>query len=260
VLSIRNLHAGVEGREILRGIDLEVRAGEVHAVMGPNGSGKSTLAQVLAGHPGYVVSGGEVLYEGRNLLEMPAEERARAGLFLAFQYPVEIPGVANAEFLKAAVNAVREHRGLEPLDAMEFLTLLKEKMKLVDMDPSFMSRPLNEGFSGGEKKRNEILQMAVLEPRLAVLDETDSGLDIDALRTVAAGINGLRRPDNAIILVTHYQRLLGYVVPDRVHVLSNGRIVKSGDKALAQELEARGYEWLEAGAEAVPPGPETVSR
>ena len=260
MLSIRNLHAGVEGREILRGIDLEVRAGEVHAVMGPNGSGKSTLAQVLAGHPGYVVSGGEVLYEGRNLLEMPSEERARAGLFLAFQYPVEIPGVANAEFLKAAVNAIREHRGLEPLDAMEFLTLLKEKMKLVDMDPSFMSRPLNEGFSGGEKKRNEILQMAVLEPRLAVLDETDSGLDIDALRTVAAGINGLRRPDNAIILVTHYQRLLGYVVPDRVHVLSNGRIVKSGDKALAQELEARGYEWLEAGAEAVPPGPETVSR
>ena len=260
MLSIRNLHAGVEGREILRGIDLEVRAGEVHAVMGPNGSGKSTLAQVLAGHPGYVVTGGEVLYEGRNLLEMPAEERARAGLFLAFQYPVEIPGVANAEFLKAAVNAIREHRGLEPLDAMEFLTLLKEKMKLVDMDPSFMSRPLNEGFSGGEKKRNEILQMAVLEPRLAILDETDSGLDIDALRTVAAGINGLRRPDNATILVTHYQRLLGYVVPDRVHVLSNGRIVKSGDKALAQELEARGYEWLEAGAEAVPPGSETVSR
>jgi Fe-S cluster assembly ATP-binding protein len=260
MLSIRNLHAGVEGREILRGIDLEVRAGEVHAVMGPNGSGKSTLAQVLAGHPGYVVTGGEVLYEGRNLLEMPAEERARAGLFLAFQYPVEIPGVANAEFLKAAVNAVREHRGLEPLDAMDFLTLLKEKMRLVDMDPSFMSRPLNEGFSGGEKKRNEILQMAVLEPRLAILDETDSGLDIDALRTVAAGINGLRRPDNATILVTHYQRLLGYVIPDRVHVLSNGRIVRSGDKALAQELEARGYEWLEAGAGAVPPGPETVSR
>jgi Fe-S cluster assembly ATP-binding protein len=261
MLSIRNLHAGVVGREILRGIDLEVRAGEVHAVMGPNGSGKSTLAQVLAGHPGYVVTGGEVLYEGRNLLEMPAEERARAGLFLAFQYPVEIPGVANAEFLKAAVNSVREPRGLEPLDAMEFLTLLKEKMKLVDMDPSFMTRPLNEGFSGGEKKRNEILQMAVLEPRLAVLDETDSGLDIDALRTVAAGINGLRRPDNAIILVTHYQRLLGYVVPDRVHVLSNGRIVKSGDKALAQELEARGYEWLEGGAEpAPPPGPETVPR
>ena len=261
MLSIRSLHAGVVGREILRGIDLEVRAGEVHAVMGPNGSGKSTLAQVLAGHPGYVVTGGEVLYEGRNLLEMPAEERARAGLFLAFQYPVEIPGVANIEFLKAAVNAGREHRGLEPLDAMEFLALLKEKLKLVDMDPSFMSRPLNEGFSGGEKKRNEILQMAVLEPRLAVLDETDSGLDIDALRTVAAGINGLRRRDNAIILVTHYQRLLGYVVPDRVHVLSNGRIVKSGDKALAQELEARGYEWLEGGAEpAPPPGPEAVPR
>jgi len=260
MLSIRNLHAGVEGREILRGIDLEVRAGEVHAVMGPNGSGKSTLAQVLAGHPGYVVTGGEVLYEGRNLLEMPAEERARAGLFLAFQYPVEIPGVANAEFLKAAVNAVREHRGLEPLDAIEFLTLLKEKMKLVDLDSSFMSRPMNEGFSGGEKKRNEILQMAVLEPRLAVLDETDSGLDIDALRTVAAGIKGLRRPDNATILVTHYQRLLGYVIPDRVHVLSNGRIVKSGNKALAQELEVRGYEWLEADAEPGPPGSETGSR
>ena len=258
MLSIRNLHAGVDGRQILRGIDLEVRAGEVHAVMGPNGSGKSTLAYVLAGHPGYVVTAGEVLYEGRNLLEMPAEDRARAGLFLAFQYPVEISGVANAEFLKAAVNAVREHRGLEPLDAIEFLTLLKEKMRLVDMDASFMNRPLNEGFSGGEKKRNEILQMAVLEPRLAVLDETDSGLDIDALRTVAAGINQLRRPDNATILVTHYQRLLGYIIPDRVHVLANGRIVKSGDETLARELEARGYEWLEAGAEeAVPPGPET---
>jgi Fe-S cluster assembly ATP-binding protein len=252
MLSIRKLHAGVAGREILRGIDLEVRAGEVHAVMGPNGSGKSTLAQVLAGHPGYVVSGGEVVYEGRNLLEMPAEERAREGVFIAFQYPVEIPGVANAEFLKAAVNAVRERRGQDELDAMEFLALLKEKMKLVDMDPSFMSRPLNEGFSGGEKKRNEILQMAVLEPRLAILDETDSGLDIDALRTVAAGINALRGPGNAIILVTHYQRVLDYVTPDRVHVLSNGRIVRSGDKALARELEARGYEWLEAGAEAVP--------
>jgi len=252
MLSIRKLHAGVAGKEILRGIDLEVRAGEVHAVMGPNGSGKSTLAQVLAGHPGFVVTGGEVLYEGRNLLEMPPEERARAGLFLAFQYPVEIPGVPNAEFLKAALNAVREHRGLEELDAMEFLTLLKEKMKLVDMDPAFMSRPVNEGFSGGEKKRNEILQMAVLEPRLAILDETDSGLDIDALRTVADGINRLHRPDNAIVLVTHYQRLLEYVTPDRVHVLSNGRIVKSGDKALARELEARGYEWLEASAEVLP--------
>ena len=252
MLSIRKLHAGVAGKEILRGIDLEVRAGEVHAVMGPNGSGKSTLAQVLAGHPGFVVTGGEVLYEGRNLLGMPPEERARAGLFLAFQYPVEIPGVPNAEFLKAALNAVREHRGLEELDAMEFLTLLKEKMKLVDMDPAFMSRPVNEGFSGGEKKRNEILQMAVLEPRLAILDETDSGLDIDALRTVADGINRLRRSDNAIVLVTHYQRLLEYVTPDRVHVLSGGRIVKSGDRTLAHELEARGYEWLEASAEALP--------
>ena len=252
MLSIRKLHAGVAGKEILKGIELEVRAGEVHAVMGPNGSGKSTLAQVLAGHPGFVVTGGEVLYEGRNLLEMPPEERARAGLFLAFQYPVDLPGVPNAEFLKAAVNAVREHRGLEELDAMEFLTLLKEKMKLVDMDPTFMSRPVNEGFSGGEKKRNEILQMAVLEPRLAILDETDSGLDIDALRTVADGINRLRRPDNAIVLVTHYQRVLEYVTPDRVHVLSGGRIVKSGDRTLAHELEARGYEWLEASAETLP--------
>jgi Fe-S cluster assembly ATP-binding protein len=252
MLSIRKLHAGVAGKEILHGIDLEVRAGEVHAVMGPNGSGKSTLAQVLAGHPGYLVTAGEILYEGRNLLEMPPEERAREGLFMAFQYPVEIPGVANAEFLKAAVNAVREHRGLEELDAMEFLALLKEKMKLVDIDPAFMSRPLNEGFSGGEKKRNEILQMALLDPKLAVLDETDSGLDIDALRTVAEGIDRLRRPDNAMVLVTHYQRLLNYVTPDRVHVLSNGRIVRSGDQALAQELEARGYEWLEATAEALP--------
>jgi Fe-S cluster assembly ATP-binding protein len=260
VLSVRQLHAGVEGREILRGIDLEVRAGEVHAVMGPNGSGKSTLAQVLAGHPGYTVTGGEVLYDGRNLLEMPPEERAREGVFLAFQYPIEIPGVANAEFLKAAVNAVRERRGQDPLDAMDFLALLKEKMKLVEMDPSFMSRSLNEGFSGGEKKRNEVLQMAMLEPRLAILDETDSGLDIDALRTVAAGINALRRPDNAIVLVTHYQRLLDYITPDHVHVLLNGRMVKSGDQALARELEARGYEWLEAGAEGTPAGPEAVGR
>ncbi len=252
MLSIRKLHAGVTGKEILHGIDLEVRAGEVHAVMGPNGSGKSTLAQVLAGHPGYLVTAGEILYEGRNLLEMPPEERAREGIFMAFQYPVEIPGVANAEFLKAAVNAVRERRGLEELDAVEFLALLKEKMKFVDMDPGFMSRSLNEGFSGGEKKRNEILQMTLLDPKLAVLDETDSGLDIDALRTLAAGVNRLRRPDNAMILVTHYQRLLSYVTPDRVHVLSNGRIVKSGDHALARELEARGYEWLEATAEALP--------
>jgi len=254
MLRIKDLQAKVRetGKEILRGIDLEVGAGEVHAVMGPNGSGKSTLAQVLAGHPGYLITAGEILYEGRNLLEMPPEARAREGLFMAFQYPVEIPGVANAEFLKAAVNAAREHRGLEELDAMEFLALLKEKMKLVDIDPAFMSRPLNEGFSGGEKKRNEILQMALLDPKLAVLDETDSGLDIDALRTVAEGIDRLRRPDNAMILVTHYQRLLSYVTPDRVHVLSNGRIVKSGDHALARELEARGYEWLEATAEALP--------
>jgi Fe-S cluster assembly ATP-binding protein len=251
MLSVRKLHAGVEGKEILRGIDLEVRAGEVHAVMGPNGSGKSTLAQVLAGHPGYVVTQGEVLYEGRDLLAMPPEERAREGVFLAFQYPVEIPGVANAEFLKAALNAMRTHRGLEELDAMDFLALLKEKLALLDMDPSFMSRSLNEGFSGGEKKRNEILQLALLEPKLAILDETDSGLDIDALKTVAAGINRLRRPDHATILVTHYQRLLNYVMPDHVHVLSNGRIVKSGDKALAHELEAKGYEWLETGAQAV---------
>jgi Fe-S cluster assembly ATP-binding protein len=227
-----------------------VRAGEVHAVMGPNGSGKSTLAQVLAGHPGYVVTQGEVLYEGRDLLAMPPEARAREGVFLAFQYPVEIPGVPNAEFLKAALNAMRTHRGLEELDAMDFLTLLKEKLDLLDMDPSFMSRSLNEGFSGGEKKRNEILQLALLEPKLAILDETDSGLDIDALKTVATGINRLRRADNAIILVTHYQRLLNYITPDHVHVLSSGHIVKSGDKALAHELEARGYEWLES--EAVP--------
>jgi Fe-S cluster assembly ATP-binding protein len=252
MLSIRNLHAGVPGREILRGIDLEVRAGEVHAVMGPNGSGKSTLAQVLAGHPGYVVTAGEVLYDGVNLLAMPAEERARAGVFLAFQYPVEIPGVANAEFLKAAANAVREARGLEPYDAMEFLAILKDKMKLFDMDQSFMRRSLNEGYSGGEKKRNEMLQMAVLEPRLAILDETDSGLDIDALRTVAAGINRLRRPDNAIVLVTHYQRLLSHVTPDHVHVLASGRLVRSGDRSLAEELEARGYEWIEVEAGASP--------
>ena len=252
LLEIRNLHASVEGKEILHGIDLEVRAGEVHAVMGPNGSGKTTLAQVLVGHPAYTVTAGEVLYEGRNLLEMPAEVRAREGVFLAFQYPVGLPGVANAQFLKAAVNEIRAHRGLEELDAMEFLGLLREKLALVEMDASFTSRPVNEGFSGGEKKRNEILQMALLEPKLAVLDETDSGLDIDALRIVAGGINRLRRPDNAILLVTHYQRLLNYVTPDRVHVLSGGRIVKSGDRALALELEARGYDWLQEEAEALP--------
>jgi Fe-S cluster assembly ATP-binding protein len=249
MLSIRNLHAAVDGKEILHGIDLEVRAGEVHAVMGPNGSGKSTLAQVLAGHPAYGVTDGEVRYDGQDLLAMPPEARARAGVFLAFQYPVEIPGVANATFLKAAVNEIRTHRGLEELDAMDFLALLREKAKIVEMDPSFMSRAVNEGFSGGEKKRNEILQMALLEPKLAILDETDSGLDIDALRTVAGGINRLRRPDNAMVLVTHYQRLLNYVTPDRVHVLAGGRIVRSGGKDLAQALEAKGYEWLDAPGE-----------
>jgi len=249
MLSIRNLHAAVDGVEILHGIDLAVEAGEVHAVMGPNGSGKSTLAQVLAGHPAYTVTAGEVRYDDQDLLAMPPEARARAGVFLAFQYPVEIPGVANATFLKAAVNEVRSHRGLEELDAMEFLELLREKAKIVEMDPSFMSRPVNEGFSGGEKKRNEILQMALLEPRLAILDETDSGLDIDALRTVAGGINRLRRPDNAMVLVTHYQRLLNYVTPDHVHVLAGGRIVKSGGKELALALEAKGYEWLDAPGE-----------
>src|SRR3970282_1108761 len=225
-------------------LDLYVRAGEVHAVMGPNGSGKSTLAQVLAGHPAFAVTQGEVTYEGRNLLEMPPEERAREGLFLAFQYPVEIPGVANAQFLKAAVNEIRAHRGLEELDAMEFLDLLKEKFALVEMDPSFMSRAVNEGFSGGEKKRNEILQMALLEPRLAILDETDSGLDIDALRVVAQGVNRLATKDNAIVLVTHYQRMLNYIVPDYVHVMESGRIIKTGGKELALELEARGYDWV----------------
>jgi Fe-S cluster assembly ATP-binding protein len=245
MLSIRTLHASVGEIEILKGIDLEVRAGEVHAVMGPNGSGKSTLAQVLAGHPAYTVTAGEVLYGGRNLLAMPPEERAREGVFLAFQYPIEIPGVSNAQFLKTALNEIRAHRGLEPLDAMEFLQLFREKMKLVEFDASFMSRAVNEGFSGGEKKRNEILQMAVLEPKLAILDETDSGLDIDALQTVARGINQLRRPDNAIVLVTHYQRLLNYIAPDAVHVLAGGRIAKSGGKELALELEARGYDWIQ---------------
>jgi len=248
MLSVRALRAGITGKEILRGIDLEVRAGEVHAVMGPNGSGKSTLANVLAGHPGYAVTGGEVRFEGRDLLAMPPEERARAGVFVAFQDPVEIPGVANAEFLRAAVNAIRVHRGLEELDAMDFLALLREKMKLVEMDPRFISRPLNEGFSGGEKKRNEVLQLALLEPKLAILDETDSGLDVDALKTVAEGINQIRRPDNAMIVVTHYQRLLTYVVPDRVHVMVGGRIVKSGDHALARAIEATGYEQFEAEA------------
>lgn len=243
MLTIHNLHAGVDGKQILRGINLTVNAGEVHALMGPNGSGKSTLAGVLAGRDAFEVTEGEVSFEGKDLLDMDPEERAREGIFLAFQYPVEIPGVSNAYFLKAAVNEIRKRRGLEEYDAMEFLELLKEKTRIVEMDPALMNRMVNEGFSGGEKKRNEILQMAVLEPKLAILDETDSGLDIDALRIVANGINKLRSPNNAIIAVTHYQRLLDYVIPDFVHVLFNGRIIKSGGKELAFELEAKGYDW-----------------
>ena len=245
MLTIKNLQAKVGDKEILRGIDLQVNAGEVHAIMGPNGSGKSTLAQVLAGRELYAVTGGEVTFEGKDLLEMSPEERAREGIFLAFQYPVEIPGVSNTYFLRAALNAIRKHQGLEELDAMDFLTMVRGKMKLLEMDESLMSRSVNEGFSGGEKKRNEIFQMAVLEPKLSILDETDSGLDIDALRIVATGVNALRAPDRAIIVVTHYQRLLNYIVPDFVHVLSNGRIVKSGGKELALELEEKGYGWLE---------------
>jgi len=244
MLSIRDLSVGVEGKTILRHLNLEVRAGEVHAVMGPNGSGKSTLAQALAGHPAYTVTGGQVTYLGRDLLAMPPEERARAGVFLAFQYPIEIAGVSNAAFLKAAINEMRAARGLQELDAMEVLELREQKLALVEMDRSFLNRPVNEGFSGGEKKRNEILQMAVLEPTLAILDETDSGLDIDALKIVAQGVNRLRRADNAIILVTHYQRILQYVEPDHVHVLFDGRIVKSAGKELALELERRGYDWI----------------
>lgn len=248
MLEVKNLHASVDGNEILRGIDLNVNPGEVHAIMGPNGSGKSTLAHVLAGRDGYHVTEGEVIYEGKDLLPMPPEQRAREGVFLAFQYPVEIPGVSNMYFLRAALNAIRKHRGLDELDAMDFLAIVREKMKSLDMDQTLMNRPVNDGFSGGEKKRNEIFQMAVLEPKLAILDETDSGLDIDALKTVADGINALRSPDRAIILVTHYQRLLNYVVPDFVHVLSEGRIVKSGGKELALELEEKGYVWLEESA------------
>jgi Fe-S cluster assembly ATP-binding protein len=244
VLEIKNLTATAGDKEILRGITLTVNAGEVHAIMGPNGSGKSTLAQVLAGHPAYVVTGGSVTYLGQDLLDMEAEERAQAGVFLAFQYPVEIPGVTNAYFLRAAYNAQRKARGQEELDPMDFLDLLEDKLKLVEWGPEIMSRAVNAGFSGGEKKRNEILQMAVLEPKLAILDETDSGLDIDALKVVANGVNSLRRPDNATIVVTHYQRLLDHIVPDHVHVLAGGRIVKSGGKELALELEARGYEWI----------------
>jgi Fe-S cluster assembly ATP-binding protein len=249
MLQINNLHAKVGGAEILRGVNLVVQHGEVHAVMGPNGSGKSTLAYVLAGRDGYEVTAGEILYEGKDLLRMPPEERAREGVFLSFQYPVEIPGVSTSYFLKAAVNAIRKYRDLDELDAIDFLNLVKEKMRLVELDQSLLNRPLNEGFSGGEKKRNEIFQMAVLDPKLAILDETDSGLDIDALRIVANGIDALRSPDRAMILITHYQRLLNYVTPDVVHVLFEGRIVKSGGRELAHELEAKGYDWIKAESE-----------
>ncbi|MEZ5447129.1 MAG: Fe-S cluster assembly ATPase SufC [Gammaproteobacteria bacterium] len=244
MLSIRNLHAAVEGKSILKGLNLEVKPGEVHAIMGPNGSGKSTLAHVLSGRDAYEVTEGSILFQGKDLLGMSPEERAREGVFLAFQYPVEIPGVNNVYMLKAALNAIRRHRGEPELDAVDFLKIIKEKAKLVQMDERFLSRAVNEGFSGGEKKRNEILQMAVLEPRLALLDETDSGLDIDALRVVAHGVNQLRRSDRAIVMITHYQRLLEHIVPDFVHVLAGGRIVKSGGRELAVTLEERGYDWL----------------
>lgn len=244
MLEIRNLHARIEERDILKGINLTVKPGEIHAIMGPNGSGKSTLASVLAGRADYEVTGGDVLFNGQSLLEMAPEDRAREGVFVAFQYPVEIPGVSTANFLKTAVNEVRKHRGMAPLDAMEFMQLMKQKAALVEMDPSFFTRALNEGFSGGEKKRNEIFQMAMLEPSLSILDETDSGLDIDALRIVSQGVNALRSPNNATIVITHYQRLLEYIVPDVVHVLAKGRIVMSGGKELALELESRGYDWV----------------
>jgi len=244
MLKIDNLHVKVDGKEILKGLTLAVPTGEVHAVMGPNGSGKSTLANVLAGRPGYEVTAGSVTFQGRDLLALPPEERAREGVFLGFQYPVEIPGVNNVYLLKAAVNAARKHRGLEEVDAFEFLALVREKMRLMRMEESMLSRGVNEGFSGGEKKRNEVLQMLILEPRLAILDETDSGLDIDALKIVAHGVNTLRSPERSLVLVTHYQRLLDYIVPDHVHVLVKGRIVRSGDKSLALELERRGYDWV----------------
>lgn len=249
MLSIHHLHANIEGKEILRGIDLEVNPGEVHAIMGPNGSGKSTLASVLAGREEFEVTEGSVTFQGEDLLEMAPEERAREGIFLAFQYPVEIPGVSTTNFLKTAVNQVRQHKGLDTLDAVSFLKMMKEKMKLVDIDQSLLSRALNEGFSGGEKKRNEIFQMAMLEPTLSILDETDSGLDIDALRIVANGVTQLKSPNNATIVITHYQRLLEYIVPDFVHVLYNGRIVKSGGKELALTLEEQGYDWVKEMAE-----------
>ena len=244
LIEIKNLSAGINGKQILKGINLTVRPGEIHAIMGPNGSGKSTLGYVLAGRKGYDVTGGSVTYDGKDLIELPPEDRAREGLFLAFQYPVEIPGVNNTYFLRAAYNEQRKHRGQEEVDAVDFLAIVKEKMKLLDLPESMMKRAVNEGFSGGEKKRNEIFQMAVLDPKLAVLDETDSGLDIDALRIVAEGVNKLKRPDNAAIVITHYQRLLNYIVPDFVHVLWNGQIIKSGGKDLALELEEKGYDWL----------------
>ena len=252
MLEIKNLHASIDGKEILRGINLTVNAGEVHAIMGPNGAGKSTLSNVLAGRDGYEITQGEVIYKNEDLLALAAEERAQRGLFLAFQYPVEIPGVSNVYLLKAALNAVRTYQGLDELDAIDFLSLVRSKLELVQMDEKFLNRGVNEGFSGGEKKRNEILQMALLEPSLAILDETDSGLDIDALRIVSDGVNSLRSPDRAIVMITHYQRLLDYIVPDFVHVLSDGRIVKSGDKELAKELEKSGYSWVNEEAEGQP--------
>jgi Fe-S cluster assembly ATP-binding protein len=250
MLEIRNLHASAGGTPIIKGIDLSIGAGEIHAVMGPNGSGKSTLSNVLAGRPGYEVTQGEILFEGRDLTEMEPELRAREGIFLAFQYPVEIPGVNNNYFLKTALNAIREHRGEPELDAMDFLGLIKEKMKLVEMPEDLMGRSINEGFSGGEKKRNEVLQMLLLEPKLCILDETDSGLDIDALRVIAGGVNALRDPERSMLIITHYQRLLDYIVPDHVHVLAGGRIVRSGGKELAHELEEKGYGWIEKTADA----------
>jgi Fe-S cluster assembly ATP-binding protein len=253
MLEIRNLHATAGDTPILKGIDLLIRPGEVHAVMGPNGSGKSTLSNVLAGKPGYRITRGKVLYRGSDLTGLEPEERAREGIFLAFQYPVEIPGVSNNYFLKSSVNALRTHRGLDELDAMDFLTLCREKMKLVEMPEELMKRSINEGFSGGEKKRNEVLQMLLLEPELCIMDETDSGLDIDALRIVAGGVNALRSPERSMLVITHYQRLLDYIVPDRVHVLSEGRIVHSGGKDLAQELENKGYTWLAKSPEGAPP-------
>ncbi|GAB4293757.1 MAG: Fe-S cluster assembly ATPase SufC [Ignavibacteriaceae bacterium] len=246
MLEIKNLHVNIEGKEILKGINLKVNKGEIHAIMGPNGSGKSTLAQVLAGREEYEVTKGEIIYQGKNLLDLSPEDRAREGIFLAFQYPVEIPGVTNTNLLKTALNEIRKYRGEEELDTVDFLNLIKDKMKLVEMDQALLNRSVNEGFSGGEKKRNEIFQMAVLQPRLAILDETDSGLDIDALKIVANGVNKLKSGENAVIVVTHYQRLLNYIIPDFVHVLSKGRIVKSGDKNLALELEEKGYDWIKS--------------